>query len=103
MHGVSAGRMDDLVVAALGDCHVSTSEVSRICAGLEEDVPPSEIGRWTTLLTPASSSSTSPRGSAHRNSVGRARHQLVHRTNLQPRPAPAHGSAGLRYTRCPYM
>ena len=45
MHAMSTGRVDDLVVAALGDCHISVSEVSRICAGLEEDVPPSELGR----------------------------------------------------------
>jgi putative transposase len=37
VHGVSTRKVDDLV-AALGGCHVSKSEVSRICAELDEEL-----------------------------------------------------------------
>ena len=37
VHGVSTRKVDD-VVAALGGCHVSKSEVSRICSELDEEL-----------------------------------------------------------------
>src|ERR687883_1119398 len=37
VHGVSTRKVDDLV-AALGGCHVSKSEVSRICAELDQEL-----------------------------------------------------------------
>ena len=38
MHGVSTRKVDDLVKALGADTGISKSEVSRICAGLDEDV-----------------------------------------------------------------
>ena len=38
MHGVSTRKVDDLVVALGADTGISKSEVSRICAGLDEEV-----------------------------------------------------------------
>ena len=41
MHGVSTRKVDDLVVALGADSGISKSEVSRICAGIDE-----EVGAW---------------------------------------------------------
>ena len=38
VHGVSTGKVDDLVKALGADTGTSTSEVSRICAGVDEEV-----------------------------------------------------------------
>jgi transposase-like protein len=38
VHGVSAGKVDDLVQALGGASGISTSEVSRLCAALDEEV-----------------------------------------------------------------
>jgi putative transposase len=41
VHGVSTRKVDDLVVALGADTGISKSEVSRICAGIDE-----EVGAW---------------------------------------------------------
>jgi putative transposase len=38
LHGVSTRKVDDLVKALSADSGISKSEVSRICAGLDEDI-----------------------------------------------------------------
>ena len=59
LHGVSTRKVDDLVKALGADTGISKSEVSRICADLDEEV---SAFRDRSLATDASrmSSSTPP-------------------------------------------
>jgi transposase-like protein len=52
VNGVSTRAVDDLVGALGIDSGISKSEVSRICAGLDEAVPRSGPGRCTTPSFP---------------------------------------------------
>ena len=56
VHGVSTRSVDDLVVALGADSGISKSEVSRICAQLDESSARSGPGRWTTPRFPTSTS-----------------------------------------------
>src|SRR4051794_24490580 len=56
VHGVSTRKVDDLVAAMGGLSGVSKSEVSRICAGLDEEVGAFATRRWTRGAFPICSS-----------------------------------------------
>ena len=52
--GVSTRSVDGLVAALGAGSGISKSEVSRICAGLDEGVGRSGAGAWATSSSPAS-------------------------------------------------
>jgi hypothetical protein len=54
--GTSTRKIDDLVVAIGADTGISKSEVSRICADLDVEVPRSGTGRWPRCRSPTCSS-----------------------------------------------
>ena len=54
VHGVSTRSVDDLVKALGGDTGISKSEVSRICAALDEPLTAFRTRPWTTPASPTS-------------------------------------------------